>query len=357
MFNFKRIIALGVVSTMVLGSSLTAFATDLVSGTASTEVTGDGVNEGGSVLTDVYKVQVPTDAAIKATIWYTIDKVGWIKNTNAAAYASEMAANFTIDDSSNLMFKNLDSEGKVVGMSNTSDALKIKNVGTLPVALEISGALVAGSDPVTTGATKIDEVAADKALYLEMFTNAKTETTLSTTAAKIETAGKSSQPLYKIEYDSSNSKYKYEIPAADADKVSTVDVYFRGAFSKDGATTTDTSGTITAKDAHGIKVSFKATQPANTVKSAYTVWEDAKLWVGLSETDGFAKEKAVSGIKIDGKTASGFTSLKTDSDGWITLNWEDIYKGYGFTEEPADWVPQVLEFTVDSANYIADIAE
>jgi len=360
MFNFKRFIALGVVSTMVLGSSLTAFASDLTSGTATSGVTGDGVNEGGNVDTDVYKVQVPTDAAIKATVWYTIDKVGWIKETNAARYASEMADGFEIDDSSNLLFKNLNDAGKVAKMSNTSDALKITNVGTMPVDLVISGEFgTVTGDAVTSGATSIDAVEAAKALYLEMFTNDVEKKSLSGTAATITTAGKSSQDLYKIGWDSENTTYTYAIPAADAGKASSVDVYFRGAFSKDGATTkttgTGADATTTALATPGIKLIFTATKPEATVKSAYAVWEGTSLWIGADAENGLPDtEKDVSAIKVDGKTLS-ISSVKSGKDGWVELTWEDIYKKYGFTEEPEDWAPQVVQITINSKTYIADI--
>ena len=77
--NFKKLLAVGLAATMVLGSSVTAFA-DEGSGTGSGKLEG-------SVSTEVFSVVLPVVAEDGSTLAFTLDPEGLIAKTSQAAYS------------------------------------------------------------------------------------------------------------------------------------------------------------------------------------------------------------------------------------------------------------------------------
>lgn len=107
----KKVMAAVLATTMVMGSSMTAFAAE---GTA----TGTGKLE-GTVNTEVFSVVLPTVAEDGSTLAFTLDPEGLIKKTNAAAYAGKVFGDGT------LFFANVGDSDTTY--SNTSDTLTVTN--------------------------------------------------------------------------------------------------------------------------------------------------------------------------------------------------------------------------------------
>lgn len=363
MYNFKRVVALGVVSTMILGSSLTAFAseaTDQSITTATSFIEGTGSNEAGAALAadrHAFVVSVPTDAAIKDRLAYTIDLDGWIKETKGARYGLNTTS---IDDSKGLMFVNYNN-GKASGMSNVSSPITITNKGTGPVTVTVTAkwAGIDATNPLPAGATKEDfsgDGDAAKSIYMGMYTNKTGNLTImpgDNTEKPVAVGVTSSKDQYVTAWDDTNKKYTYALKDnVAASALSSVNVYFTGAANPNVALTyEDNSGANPvkkAKVAPALSVKFVAAENTSN-KNGVVTFKSNAYTIGATAEGGLTAGD-LTALKIDGKDVFGTTApqLKptVSSSGTFTLTAEQIYKAYGYTAKPTDgWVPHVIEFT------------
>jgi len=142
----KRLLALTLAATMVMGSSVTAFAEE-------GSQTGTGDIE-GIVNTDVFSVVLPT--ATDATYKFILDPQGLIEATNSAAYSG---ATFT---GNNLYFK---SAADTYG--DTSAVLTAVNKSSFGVDINLKATLT-GYDGLTVASSASDATSEtdDPAIYL-----------------------------------------------------------------------------------------------------------------------------------------------------------------------------------------------
>lgn len=123
--NFKKLLAVGLAATMVLGSSVTAFA-DEGSGTGSGKLEG-------SVSTEVFSVVLPVVAEDGSTLAFTLDPEGLIAKTSQAAYSGATFGEGT------LFFKNAPAtEDGAASYSNTSDTLTIVNKSSVQADVTVT---------------------------------------------------------------------------------------------------------------------------------------------------------------------------------------------------------------------------
>lgn len=366
MFNFKKVVALGVVSTMILGSSLTSFASDATDQsitTATSYIEGSGTNEAGAALDadrHAFVVTVPTSAAIQQRVGYTIDLDGWIKETKGARYGLNTTA---IDDSKGLMFVNYNN-GKASGMSNVSSPITITNKGTDPVTVTVTAKWTPdATHPITTGSTTEDFSASGdnaKDIYMAMYTNKVgnlTNMPADNTETPLAVGVTSSRDQYVTTWNDTTKKYTYALKEnVAASALSSINVYFTGAANPaavltydDPADSDSSDGTDQlAKVAPKLSVKFVAAE-TNNRKDGVVTFKSNTYTFGKTAEGGLAAGD-LTALKIDGKDVfgTGANQLKptVSSSGTFTLTAEQIYKAYGYTAKPTDgWVPHVIQFT------------
>ena len=169
----KKLMAVALAATMVLGSGVTVFADE----TGST--TGTGSSE-GHVEKEVTNVVLPTVAEGSSPFEYIMDPERLIQGTDAKKYADGTVFPDE-DDDTGVYF--------LVGdktYSNTSSTLQAINKSSCDIKLTVSVATTPGSDKDITLATS-DQVSSSAAeLYLELKVGSEAKAVSSTAAVEFE---------------------------------------------------------------------------------------------------------------------------------------------------------------------------
>lgn len=340
MKNFKKIVALGIMSTMVFGSSLTTFASsttsDVTSKTAGevegTEQTVTGTATSNYVNKKVFKVTVPTQAEADKLLSFYSDPQGVIAETNGA----QAGDNVTITNDTGILFKNTDASGKV-SLSDWSDPLKIVNKSSSGVEITAKVQLKeASSDKYATGyATTADFSKTGEnamGLYLALWTTGDVTTPLTASEQTITNYAKSAYSLFEVAY--SSGAYTFAIPSANEGKEPVFEIYATGALNRALPETT----WYKADPAKPLEVGAALAMPGIEVKYTPT-YIDAKmcqssldndgLWVWNLDDTTFTKSAAISNLKLNGIAVTGVTAC--DNDGYIKIPLETVYTTLGLT--------------------------
>jgi len=340
MKNFKKIVALGIVSTMVFGSSLTAFATEPTTNipdpgdgtTAGPEQTVTGSATSNYVNKKVFKVTVPTQTEANKLLSFYSDPQGVIAETNGA----QAGDNVTVTNDTGILFKNTDASGNV-SLSDWSDPLKIVNKSSSGVQISAKVKLEeAASDKYATGySTTVDFSTTDdkaKGLYLALWTTGDVTTPLTETEKTITNVAKSSYSLFEVGY--SGGAYTFTIPEANEGKEPVFEIYATGALNRALPETT----WYKADPAKPLEVGAPLKMPNISVK--YTPnYIDAKmcqssldndgLWVWNLDDTPFTKAATIANLKVNDIAVTGVTAC--DADGYVKIPLETVYTTLGLT--------------------------
>ena len=320
----KKLITLGLVGTMVIGTSLTAFAAD---GDSGTEVTGTGTAANLEVDQVVYTITVPTSDAITQGLSYKVDP-------QLLAYQKGDAT-----DQAGVLFKN--GSGTDAKYSGTSDAFSIVNKSSIPVTIgfkPVLKAATAGSNEhvYAGGFSKTADFSGDgdasTGLYIGIHSTNDVEHALSTTAGDYTNLLYSAKDLFVISGSVADG-YTYAIPESVKDGFPEYEFYLTGAINPNVATST-----WIVYDTDNVTVKTKAAMPTVELKytptAVYTAKKDAVAkWNGdysisvwkanaTKEAGGFASGATVT---VNGKACTGIT---VSDKGTITIPWEKIAKAY-----------------------------
>jgi hypothetical protein len=322
----KKLLALGLVGTMVIGGSLTAFAADGDNGTA---VTGTGTAANLNVDQVIYTVTVPTSAAITQGLSYKVDP-------QYLAYQKGEAT-----DTAGVLFKN--GSGTDAKYSGTSDTFSIISKSSVPITLKIEPKLTAATagtgEFVYAGgfSTTSDFSGAGddaKGLYLGIHSTNEVEKALSTTALDYTNLIYSAKDLFEIT-GSVDAGYTYAIPTAVTEGFPEYVFYLTGAINPDVATTTwvkyaSDKVTVEGKAAMPtVELKYTPTAVDTAKKNAVAVWNSdysISIWKenATKEEGGFDSTATVT---VNGKAATATVSDK----GTINITWENIAKAYDST--------------------------
>lgn len=175
MHKLKRIAALALAATMVMGCSITALADPLGSGTTD----GDGTSE-GHVEKELINVVLPTIAAGSTPFAYTMDPERLIQATEAAMYAD--GAIFPEAESDTGVYF-LTEENTYANESNT---LQVINKSSCPITLTVNvGATAsAGGKDIALATSSTVATTGTPDLYLGLKVGNDTQV-VSTTAANV----------------------------------------------------------------------------------------------------------------------------------------------------------------------------
>lgn len=152
--NYKRILAAGLAVSMVMGSSVVAFAAEGTgSGTGSLDVVEKS---------DVFQVELPTDSG--TTFNYILDPTGVIKATSAEKYGGA-----TFADGATVFFANAPTtEDGAVSYSATSDTIKAVNKSTMDVDISVKASVAATSGITMATSNTFDSADTTAGLYLAL---------------------------------------------------------------------------------------------------------------------------------------------------------------------------------------------
>lgn len=222
----KRFLAVIMVATLALGSTVTASAStissqDIKVDPATGHVKGNGTFE-GALNEEIFVVEVPTQATGDKTLDFIMDPQNLIERTDGAKYATSNTNmnnrhGISTDniDYGTLYFANTSSNGTVSQLSSSSNALKIKNKSTMDVTVGLTAKVTKlGNVALSTN----DQLSGNTApsLYLAMVgedlsgNNTNTGVISSGDGAHISTTVSGCDSQYNVSVNSAN-EYEYKL--------------------------------------------------------------------------------------------------------------------------------------------------
>lgn len=355
MYKFNKFIAFALAATMVVGSSVTAFATEPV-----TDSTGTGGKEGHVDLKKT-NVILPTTVA-NTTFSYTIDPEKLIEQTAHEKYGDDVV--FPASNDTYVYFNTgKDTDGKDV-YANTSAPVTITNKSSHDIDLTVKAT-------ATTVATDVPMVAkdayaaADKvSLYLGLVVGSETPVAIDAETPATKTVTVAGTPTnYKIAVKADKSDYEYReltlteyqaLPGNESatqgdydDSWATTDITLEGGVTSGKAITKDTT-------APEINVTWSWVDPDASTPITDFAWSSSGQYfyfaipgvtqVDMTKVTGFvAKQGSVSNPVA--------TPSKSSSGGYITVTWNQIKQG--MTWPNAENPTATIDFTItyDGADY------
>ena len=315
MRKFKEVLAIGMALTMILGSSLAAFADEpATSGSTS----GIGTSE-GHVEEKATNVVLPTITEGTTPFAYTMDPEGLIQETSGGKYDN---AEFPAKSGDKHVYFNNGKKGgegddkENIVYANTSSKLKVENRSSHNIKLTISvTASSATTDIPLVAQTALAD--ADKAsLYLGLKVDAEDPVAITTSAAASKEVTINGTPgNFKIAVNSGKTGYEYrvmtldEYKAIEGNSAATALPWSSSEFQLEGEVTT---GKKIASDttAPTVAVTWSWVDPTATPASAapsiatteytMTLGEDIEIPVSLG-----TGAEAATGITSIAYTAAG----------------------------------------------------
>lgn len=302
MVNFKKFVAAALAATMVIGGSVTAFATDPV-----TEGSQDGAGASeGHVDKNVVDVVLPTTTA--TTFAYTMDPERLITATSAARF--DEGTSFPTENDTGVYFLTAEKT-----YANTSNTVQVINKGAVEQKVTIKAKLTAGTKDIAVLSAAPAADATTAGLYLTAKV-ANVTKALSTTDAEWYLKLPGNDANYEVAYDTTETKYVYKKKTSGLTAWKAADISVTGAVTNGIAVESDTT-------APQITVSWKFENvPAQNDSTSY---ESSAAFSDFSDTpaapattpvascayvDGVIYVRLVTG---ENAVASKLTSVKVDN--------------------------------------------
>lgn len=245
MKNFKKITAVTMAVTMLLGSSLTVSAAGPTGGD-----TGSGSYEGYVDETSVFSASIPTNAA--NVFNFFVDPNGLLEETGYARLAGKTADDF--EAGSTLYFTRTPSD-TVKEFGKDSEKVTAKNMSSYEVKIEVS-ASITGIDGITMAES--DTIAPEEqnpTLYLAIVHDTDKVAVKANEGGLLSGEIAGTPDNFKIQYNTEKGKYEYAQKAADQlTDWATYDFYLTGAC---GGTWTDAQAEATPT----VELTWKITDP------------------------------------------------------------------------------------------------
>ncbi len=223
----KKLMTAILVTTMVMGSTLTAFAADAGGDAASKSggTSGSGTSEGHleKVVESMILPVVPADSSPFA---YTMDPERLIQETSGKKYP-EGSVFPAADSDTGVYFQTADKT-----YANTSNTLKAINDGSCDVTLtvKVKTTASAGGKDITLAASSTPAATGTPELYLGLAVGKGTPSVVSGTEATITKTIAGTPGNFEVTVDE-NNKYVYQ-KKADATTWKAIDISMTGAVSK-----------------------------------------------------------------------------------------------------------------------------
>jgi hypothetical protein len=385
MKNLKKYVALGLIGTMVLGSSITAFAGD-GDATEATAVNVEGTGANVAISTEVYSVTLPTAETMAKLFDYDVDPQGLVGATAGARYGS----NITVGDNTGVLFPNYDETlANVTGVSDTSDALVITNKSSKGIKLSITCKLdgtgtYAGDYSSTPDFSGTGDSA--KGLYFGIRQSGDLEKSFDETgiggvATAVTNAAKSSADQYVTKATASTAgaatSYTYVLKDG-AEDFATYKFYVTGQLNDEVAESTwytVSNHAVTGKTFKPIKLTFtpsliSATDAYDKAGEAILNLTDGTLYLGkaggLAAGDGgFAEDTKALAVTINEKATTVATPAGDNVLGFTQVSWTEVLSTFGYsgdeyaisTDKGKELLQKIntVTFTYNGEKYYADV--
>jgi hypothetical protein len=329
-FNAKKLLAVLVATTMVVGSSVTAFAAD---GTAD----GKGSYEGNDVGYTAPQVTLPTIAT--NSLDYIADPNGLIRQSNAAAYSG-----YTFSGDTGVYFLT-DSTGKKY--TQNSAVITAYNKSAYPVSVTVTLKQKTAGTNVTFNSDSTFKNSTNKEVYLALVdvagnTKAISGTNPDTTGAATMYGVIAGKPgNYKLSKGNSGYEYTYAsgVSADDNTKWNAVKVRVTGAANLaatwSGATDVPPAVTMTwAISADTAPVKILSTSGDTTVNLTHQAgttistikWGETDLKVTTYTTPTNPTADAVGSIVFKSACIEKLYNKATDDGAVVDIEYADGYK-------------------------------
>jgi hypothetical protein len=392
MKKIKNFVALGLAGAMFFGSTFTVSAAQAtpaaqaVTESTARVVTGTGYNV--AIATEIYSIEVPTQATVDKLFDFDVDPQGLVTATAAKKYGDGV----TIGENTGLLFPNYsDDFSKVTGVSDTSDPLVITNKSSKGVKLDIAAKYVAGSGDYAGGYSTTPDFSGQgdnqKGVYFGLTQsgdlgnyfdatgiggNATTyrynaiKSSASQYETKVQTAAaigaQSASYVYALKADAKDfSTYEFQIEGQLNDEMAESTWYTvasHGVTPKTFGTLqlTFTASLISAEDAydkHGV---------------AYIRPSDGVMVVGKAEENGHPAgdlgETKAAAVIINEK-GNGVAPTVDNAAGFSIITWDQILTTFGYsgdtyaigTDNATELMNklQTVTFTYGNNKYYADV--
>lgn len=324
MRKMKKGIAVALTATMVLGSSITAFATDPTPAApgGSGTVSGSGTSE-GHVNKEKLNVVLPViDAdASKSPFKYTMDPERLIQETEGEKYAE------------GTVFPAKDADTGVYFLTgektyaNTSKVLQVVNKSSCDVKLtvKVKATASAGNKDIALATTSTPASGADDApqLYLGLKVGEKdAATVVSTTEATINKTISGSPTNFETAVE--NNAYTYK-EKANASSWKAINISLTGAVSNKDIASDTTAPTVDvtwtwAKKGDGDAaaeatdlVDFRTDTAPSITPTSYTMAADTDLDIPVSLGAGSKKATDITSVVCNGETFVAGTHYSFDA--------------------------------------------
>lgn len=320
MYNFKKFVAFGMAAAMVVGSSLTAFATE----DTAVEVTGAGTS--AFVDKDVYVLTVPTGDALTKTLAFTVDPYGLV---------AEAHADKKVEEGAGVLFAK--AAGGDYDYAATSDALTITNKGAIGVTLAIEakvdgstgnyGAGYSTTSDFSGGATAGADAATG--LYFGLQSDNELDKALDTTGVIFTNAVISAADQYEVK--EASGSYTYALKTG-AENFPTYEFAVTAALNPDVAETTWYSiadKVKTAKTMPSLSVKFTPSG-IRECKPATIVVEGENYYISKTTEDGGFGTTKPTAILVNGKSIA---TVSDNEEGYVKVTWKDVYTAWGYTDD------------------------
>lgn len=305
-WNSKKLMALALSASMLMGSSMVALAADSEEGSA----TGTGSVE-GSVSTDVFSVVVPTVES--STFGFILDPEGLIEKTEQAHYTGK-----TFEEGATLFFVRAD-EDAAYNYTSSSDKVSVTNKSTMAVSVSLKAEVALGENGSGITMTSDNTFAGDTAasIYLALTDGANTKAIDAEEGASL-TSSIAAAPAEAYEYSySSDGGYSYKIK--DDEGLTDINFpeysfYLTGAANSAGDWSELTAATPSVTVTWTIEPTENAAPSIAT--TTYTLEEGSDLEIAVNLGSGEAAATGISSITY--KNTSGAT--RTLDTNYYTLN-------------------------------------
>ena len=243
MKNFKKLAAVTMAASMLLGSSLTALA-----GGPSGGDTGSGSYEGYVDETSVFSASIPTNAA--NVFNFFVDPNGLLEETGYARLTGKSADDF--EEGATLFFTRTGAEKE---FGKDSDKVTAKNMSSYDVNIEVS-ASITGIDGITMADS--DTIAPEEqnpTLYLAIVHDSDEEVVKADEGGLLSGTIAGTPTNFEIQYNAGKGQYEYAQKDGVEDSTwATYDFYLTGAC---GGVWTEEQATATPE----VALTWKITDP------------------------------------------------------------------------------------------------
>lgn len=328
MRKFKKLAAIGLAMTLVIGSSLAAFADDPNSGASS----GSGTSE-GHVEEKATNVVLPTIAEGTTPFAYTMDPEGLIQETEGGKYTNAVFPDPNSD--THVYFNNGTNDAQKIVYANSSAKLKVENKSSHDIDLTVSVTASSAETDIPLVAQSALATAENASLYLGLKVDTEAAVAITTsTAATKEVTINGTPGNFKIAVNSGKTGYEYRVMTLDEYKAiegngsATALPWDSAEFQLEGEVTEDLKIT-SATTAPTVAVTWSWEDPTAAPATVDVTVKNKGDYTGADTTVTMTVgSTAVNPTAVDGYTFGGYytdAELSTAFEGNVAADTTTLY--------------------------------